>query len=279
MILAEAELFFGPRIFKDTDLDNALSCVGNSDREAFDELRAENLTTTTFRRRRIFEANRIEMREGFVQPNQGCRDGLFLQASRFNRSWPHNAYMQWKAAIQMVTIYAVKAIPRDAEIFVNFVGDVFSRSAERAIALGPYGRLCLCNTCTMRAESEDRWGKMARLNYSIANATLNRYYRIAPRYYVADVEMLLEGLDLEGLIYPGVAELYRKLSAWYCWQSRQLIDPDRPSASESFRNLKFSAVDNARKALRFALLTTGRESLKTREALDAIAAARLLRDA
>lgn len=79
-----------------------------------------------------------------------------------------------------------------------------------------YGFLCLCNTYNTRGkfgkETEAHWVKMAKLNCLLANAALTDHCTVVPsasRHYVADVETLLQDMDLDGVIYPGLAVLYK----------------------------------------------------------------------
>ena len=275
IIMTEAPLFSLPHGFAVGDLATKLNLLNQANRDAFHNLHPQNGTD-----RQIFESNRFEMREGYVEPDQIHDSGLFLQASRFNHSCISKAHMQWNEATQSVTVYAVRKINKDSEIFVNYIAEHFSGRAERHQALADYGFTCSCKACQGNTkfgkESETRRSDMDRLNSLVRNAATNVGPSVVPRSYVANVRALLQAFDLERLVFPGVAELWIKSSMWFGLEFEQVINGAVDPNSVSIKDLEALALRDARRGLGYALMTTGRDSKVTKQALDAIEVAKNL---
>ena len=275
LILTEAPLLSLPHRFTDRELARKLNLLSQANRDAFRNLHPQNGTD-----RQIFESNRFEMREGYEEAHRTNDSGLFLQVSRFNHSCISNAHMHWNEATQSVTVYAIRKINKNSEIFVNYVAEHFSERAERQDALADYGFTCSCEACQRDTkfgeESEKRRSDMYTLNSLVENAAMNVEPSVVFRRYEADVRALLQALDLERLVFPGVAELWIKCSMWYGEEFRHVIDRAVDPNSSSIKDLGDSALEKARKGLGYALITTGRHSKVTKEALDAIEAAKHL---
>ena len=275
IILNEAPLFSLSHSFADGDLATRLNLLNQADRDAFHNLHPQNGTD-----RQIFESNRFEMCEGPVEPDRIHNNGLFLQASRFNHSCISNAHMDWNEATQRVTVYAIREINKDSEIFVNYVAEHFSVRAQRQRALADYGFTCSCKACQGNTrfgkESDTRRRSMDELNSLIANVATNAGTSVVPRTYVADVRALLQDFDLERLVFPGVAELWIKSSKWFGQEFEEVINSAVDCQSLSVWDLEASAVRDARRGLGYALMTTGPDSKVTKDALDAIEKAKIL---
>lgn len=269
IILTEAPLFSLPHHFTNRELARKIGLLSQANRDAFRNLHPQNGTD-----RRIFQSNRVEMREGYVEPDRIHDSGLFLQASRFNHSCISNAHMHWNEATQTVTVYAIRRINKNSEIFVNYVAEHFSGRAARQNALADYGFTCSCVACQADTkfgrESEERRSDMYTVNSLVENAAMNNEPSVLFRRYEADVRTLLQNLDLERLVFPGVAELWIKSSMWFNEELRQVIGRAVNHKSLSVKELNASALATAGRALGYALLTTGPDSKVTKEALDAI---------
>lgn len=272
LILIEAPLFSLRHHFTNGELAREIGLLSQANRDAFRDA-FRNLHPQHGTDRQIFESNRVEMREGHVEHGRINDSGLFLQASRFNHSCISNAHMQWNEATQSVTVYAVRKINKNSEIFVNYVAEHFSGRADRQSALADYGFTCSCEACRGNTkfgkESEKRRSDMHNLLKSdVENADMDDepvFKRLE-----AHVEYLLQALDLERLVFPGVAELCIEQSKWFGEEFRKIIGRAMASKSETIPKLQSSASATARRGLGYALMTTGPDSKVTREALDAI---------
>ena len=268
IILAEAPLFSLRHRFTNGELAREIGLLSQANRDAFRNLHPQHGTD-----RQIFESNRLEMREGYVQHRRTHDSGLCLQASRFNHSCISNAHMQWNEATQSLTVYAVRKINKGSEIFVNHVAKDFAGRAEHQNALADYGFTCSCEACRENSkfgkESEKPRNDMHNLlNSDVENAAMDD----GPVFkgLEAHVEVLLQALDPERLVFPGVAEMCIEQSKWFGEEFRETIGRAMASKSETIPKLQNSALATARRGLGYALMTTGPDSKVTREALDAI---------
>ena len=273
IILREAPLFSLRHRFTNGELAREIGLLSQANRDAFRNLHPQNGTD-----RQIFESNRVEIREGYVVSNRIHDSGLFLQASRFNHSCISNAHMQWNEATQSVTVYAVRRINKNSEIFVNDVAEHFAGRAKRQNALADYGFTCSCEACRGNTkfgkESEARRNEMYKLNSDVENAAMDD--EPVFKEHEADAKGLLQALDLERLVFPGVAELCIERSKRFGEEFRKIISLAMALKSETIPELQGSALAEARKGLGFALMTTGPDSKVTREASDAIEVAQHL---
>ena len=152
---------------------------------------------------RQFEANNFQMSPMKLR---NCRQGIFIQAARFNHSCLPNAHFAWNLKLGRLTIHAIDHIKQDDEIVVKYRSeDSFTVAAERDIDLQRiYGFRCDCRACragfSYTMASDQRRIQMEDLEDNI----------IAPGSRAAKLKEILKlrGLLEEEFLYPQLARVY-----------------------------------------------------------------------
>lgn len=204
-----------------------------------------------------FELNNIEMN------GQQRRQGIFMNASRLNHSCVPNAHFEYDEILGRLTVYAIHNIEQGHEILVSYMSrDWHTTTQHRKVELQRnYRFTCLCQSCKNE-------GGFARIRQQGRVAISNLWdsilaHRRRPRsslqeryQYLQDLRTLAEILDLEGLVYPALAEVCG-LVAECC--SQELTRPQW-RATVDHEECRAKGREAARMKLRLAVLYTGQNS-------------------
>lgn len=168
---------------------------------------------------RRFDANSFAMGRN--------RRGIFLEASRFNHSCRPNAHAAWNYKSRRLTVHAIVEIPINTEIFLNYRTEDYSEpSIQRQEKLrGTYGFVCTCEACDPNTAfgmaSRDRRSRMRILDQSIDRGQdpglplQNQNQPQVRNQVFANLKSVGLLLEMEGLFYPQLADVYGKAITWY----------------------------------------------------------------
>ncbi|TGO69546.1 hypothetical protein BELL_0767g00010 [Botrytis elliptica] len=81
--------------------------------------------------------------------NQHKRAGLFANACRINHACDRNAGAHWMESSQQIAVTALKDIPKNDEITINYLGLFKSRRVRRASLQRNFGFDCSCGLCSL----------------------------------------------------------------------------------------------------------------------------------
>ncbi|KAK7460845.1 hypothetical protein VKT23_008776 [Stygiomarasmius scandens] len=76
--------------------------------------------------------------------------------SRINHSCCPNAHRDWDSPTFSYYLYSVRAIKKDEEITINYLGEAFDSTASRQRQVTSYGFQCSCKRCQNPARSDKR---------------------------------------------------------------------------------------------------------------------------
>ena len=197
----------------------------------------------------------------------GGECGIFLQISRFNHACTSNAHLSWNSTIKRATIYAILEIPKNRQITVSYLNEL--QSYVTGIARRNLLHFnCNCTACrsdrAFGRESDIRRMSMLLLDRTIEEqASMDGAVLVHTSFY-GNVWQMIDELILEGLIYPGLANLYGHLSLWHD-KKRKATGKSSKCAGTYAHEAKLLAVLYARRALHFHTLATETESEATME--------------
>lgn len=204
-----------------------------------------------------FELNNIEMN------GQERRRGIFTNAARLNHSCVPNAHFEYDDLLGRLTVYAIHNIELGHEILVSYMSrDWHTTTQHRQADLKRnYRFTCQCQPCEggggsarirqhVRIEISMLWGRIDEHRQRPRSSLQQRYQ------YLQDLRTLADILDLEGLMYPALAEVYG-LVAECC--SEELIIP-QGRATIPHEACRAKGRDAARMKLRLAVMCTGQNS-------------------
>lgn len=221
-----------------------------------------------------FDANNFEMGKN--------QRGIFLKASRFNHSCRPNAYFAWNGTSRRLTIHAILDIPANTEIFLNYLPrDYLKPAAQRQEALREkYGFTCSCVACEPDAAfgtlSRERRSNMRTLDDNISqnqDADRPQHYEHEPllrNKLLMDIKNFEFLLDLEGLRYPQLADVYAEEILWYSIEMELVAagaESGRYESETPVESLRMSALEAARKKLDLEVGSTGHSSPEVKKTL------------
>ena len=221
-----------------------------------------------------FDVNNFEM--GRTQR------GIFLRASRFNHSCRPNAYFAWNGTSRRLTVHAILDIPKNAEIFINYLPQDYLKpvTARRQALRRKYGFFCCCVACeqdtAFGASSSERRSSMRTLNENISrnqNQNQPRHYEHEPllrNKLLVDIKTFAFLLNLEGLRYPQLADVYAQEVLWYQIEVELVAagaESGRYESETPVASLRMNALEAARKKLDLDVASTGHNSPEVKKAL------------
>ena len=240
------------------------------DDEAFKELSCPAPVSAKKR----FDANNFQMGK--------AQRGIFLRASRFNHSCRPNAYFAWNGTSRRLTIHAILDIPANTEIFLNYLPqDYLKPVAQRRQALRQkYGFTCSCVACESDAAfgalSRERRSNMRTLDGNISqnlDSDPPRQYENEPllrNRFLVDIKTFAFLLDLEGLRYPQLADVYAQEIFWYRIEMELVAagaESGRYESENPVASLRMNALEVARKKLDLDVGSTGHSSPEVKKTL------------
>lgn len=145
-----------------------------------------------------------------------------MNAARINHSCVPNAHFEYDDFLGRLSVYAIHNIKQGNKILVSYISrDWHMTTHDRKTNLKRnYGFTCLCQPC--RGGAGFGWVRQhARFEVSELWDKIDKH-RQRPRssphqgfQYLQHLSALAEILDLEGLVYPALAEVYGFM-AEYC---------------------------------------------------------------
>ena len=219
----------------------------------------------------------------FETGNNRC--SIFLTASGFNHSCRPNVYFAWNWRSRRLTVNAIVDIPTDTEIFVNYhAGDYLKNVKNRRRELRQtYGFECDCEACqadtAFGTASRERRKKMRYLDQNIdqnQSPNLPQQNRDQPQrrnQTLADIKAFSFLLQLEGLFYPQLADVYGKEISWYIIEMQLAADRAESARYQSERpveSLRRDALQAARLKLDLDVACNGHNSPEVVKTLNLI---------
>lgn len=239
---------------------------------AFLQLHCPSVSPTQNHNQRRFAANCFEMGYHGRGNNQVVRQGIFLDAARFNHACVPNAHFAWDddlagPADGRLTVYAIVDIDRDEEISLNYGAlEDFSKpwATRQAEYREVYDFTCNCRACfTSRPgrvgtdfanQSEERRARLRDLLERInrnRDPTTRALMDQQRSNIMAAWSCLFENLT----IYPQQAMNRRELVDWY----RRMLDQAQGVTDECLQQWRMEATGYARESLRLDITCTGYE--------------------
>ena len=259
-ILSEGALFSVRKPARTTTIEGRLRLLTPQQRRDFEGLHCSD-TQGNITNYKIFDTNNLEM---------GEEVGIFLQTSRFNHSRVPNAHLSWNQTLQQATIYAIADIPNNVEITVSYNNESQSYMPYSS-RWNVLGFNCNCRACRFGTvfgqDSNLRRMHMQSLDGTLeALSNLNGAALQHTNYY-ATARAMREKLDLEGLIYPDVANVYMHCSN--CFNEKRKATARSVRCRRGFaEDARWKALRYARKTLDNHIVATGTQSEATVRTLD-----------
>ncbi|OAA38951.1 TPR domain protein [Beauveria brongniartii RCEF 3172] len=134
----------------------------DTDGNWLDERRCTEVSHIIYDRFYIFLANCVYFGVGNVSDK-----GLFALFSRINHSCVPNAYWAFNAAIERLTVHAIRHIRVGEQITISYIKDPIAPKQVRTFMLAPWKFSCSCAACTDPA-MEARIGRIQELKRLLA---------------------------------------------------------------------------------------------------------------
>ncbi|KAL8925707.1 MAG: hypothetical protein Q9208_003390 [Pyrenodesmia sp. 3 TL-2023] len=217
-----------------------------------------------------FEANNFQMTE--PDDRGKSRQGIFLEAARFNHSCLPNAWFNWNPHLGRnppgrLTIHATKDITIGEEILVNYQSkNAFRARDQRRRSLhDAYHFWCECRACEIDTTSEPSRAEMRKADKVIRESSGNTSKERWDRGY--NLEQLVRLLKAEGIMYPQRATVFGNLADWY-WSEWGLPNAINFNSDKSHHDQWLAA---ARDRLATEVLCLGEDTEEVRDSLQLLA--------
>lgn len=186
-----------------------------------------------------------------------------MNASRLNHSCAPNAHFEYDELLGRLTVYAIHNIEAGHEILVSYMSrDWHMKTPDRKVDLKRnYGFTCRCQPCKggagfARVRQRGRlrisklWMGIDTHRNRLTSSQQQRYE------YLQDLSALAEFLELEGLVYPALAEV-QGFMAHCCSEDLGLT---QRNAAVDHGVCRVRGQHAARYKLRLAVMCTGQNS-------------------
>ena len=149
-----------------------------------------------------------------------CTQDIFLEASRLNHSCIPNAHFTYNQNLNRITVYAIKTIKQDKEIFVTYDAEkAYETTQVRHEDLTiNYSFKCDCKACDdspFASTSKQRRQQMMDLKGKIKNREDNDSYSARAQQLI-DLQSLRSLFEAEELVlFPEIADIYAWAASCY----------------------------------------------------------------